>query len=205
MVPEYIWLALDVWKVLFLTSCAQGCLKVAVLHLKGMFCKGLLDGPGAFTRADGFKYEVLWDVVLSFSVVWSRAVDLPRAFLNVCRVQWTGCEFDPTGRLCEPLAHGPGHLHLAWWQHLRGAGVSLLASRDGNLHVFKERCGVHGAMEFWRETRKGTIRYFASDIDFSRPFSSLVCFQIRVSRIITRKRPLGTRETGWGTGKKAGG
>lgn len=29
-----------------------------------MFSKGLMDGPGVFTHADGLKYEVLWDIVM---------------------------------------------------------------------------------------------------------------------------------------------
>lgn len=31
---------------------------VTVFFLKGMFCRGLMDGRGVFTRADGLKYEV---------------------------------------------------------------------------------------------------------------------------------------------------
>lgn len=72
-----------------------------------------MDGPGVFTHADGLKYEVLWDILMSFSDVWRRAIDLPNVFLIVCHVQRTFCAFDPTGRICEQFAHGPGHLHLA--------------------------------------------------------------------------------------------
>lgn len=74
-------------KSAFLTIYSQVSLKVNVLHFKGMFSKGFMDGPGVFTNADGLKYEVLWDIVMSFSFVLRRAIDLPHVYLKVCHVQ----------------------------------------------------------------------------------------------------------------------
>lgn len=87
---------------------------------KGMFSKGLMDGRGVFTHADGLKYEVSYyndniSVVLKTVVAFLPHVQHMYIFEHV---DSTCCESDPTGRICVQCAHGPGHLHLAGWQHL---------------------------------------------------------------------------------------
>lgn len=75
-----------------------------------------MDGRGVFTHADGLKYEVKSVIMFIFKCSYCFCV-------YFVKVQIQHCASDPTGRFCVQRAHGPGRLHLAGWQHLRGPGV----------------------------------------------------------------------------------
>lgn len=187
-----------------------------------MFFRGLMQGYGVFTRADGLKYEVGHS---------HRYVCICTTFLNIITPnRMSMCEGSQTssaqrksdhqfflfflkGWIEEQHTRGPGHIHLAGWQQLCWRGVSWVTPWHWNLHLCVQRCDLHRPVGWGQEAREGVadscvcvcLCLVFCHLGESLPERPFLLSRNRVYCITTGRGHRGTMESGCTTRGRAGG